>query len=164
MAGSPKVELPATSPYPDVQPDDPDYAAIIWARQQSITSGWIDGSFHPDAQLSTRSIVAFLYRYQRSRGKVSPSLPTAAPQPRSGSLPGSKDSELSTKYWATDLSEGSAFGVNLGGLCSNTSGATPRIGYARTLPGRKRPPTTWRSCCTVWRTAAAVSHSVSPWC
>ena len=109
LAGSPKVELPATSPYPDVQPDDPDYAAIIWARQQSITSGWIDGSFHPDAQLSTRSIVAFLYRYQRSRGKVSPSLPTAAPQPRSGSLPGSKDSELSTKYWATDLSEGSAF-------------------------------------------------------
>lgn len=109
LAGSPKVELPATSPYPDVQPDDPDYAAIIWARQQSITSGWIDGSFHPDAQLSTRSIVAFLYRYQRSRGKVSPSLPTAAPQPRNGSLPGSKDSELSAKYWATDLSEGSAF-------------------------------------------------------
>ena len=109
LAGSPKVELPATSPYPDVQPDDPDYAAIVWARQQSITSGWVDGSFHPDAQLSTRSIVAFLYRYQRSRGKVSPILPTAAPQPRNGSLPGSKDSELSTKYWATDLSEGSAF-------------------------------------------------------
>ena len=40
---------------------------------------------------------------------MSPSLPTAAPQPRNGSLPGSKDSELSTKYWATDLSEGSAF-------------------------------------------------------
>ena len=109
LAGSPKVELPATSPYSDVQPSDPDYAAIVWARQQSITSGWIDGSFHPDAQLSTRSIVAFLYRYQRSRGKVSPILPAAAPQPRNGSLPGSKDSELSTKYWATDLSEGSAF-------------------------------------------------------
>lgn len=109
LAGSPKVELPATSPYSDVQPSDPDYAAIVWARQQSITSGWIDGSFHPNAQLSTRSIVAFLYRYQRSRGKVSPILPAAAPQPRSGSLPGSKDSELSTKYWATDLSEGSAF-------------------------------------------------------
>ena len=109
LAGSPKVELPATSPYPDVQPDDPDYAAIVWARQQSITSGWIDGSFHPDAQLSPRSIVAFLYRYQRSHGKVSPILPTAAPQPRNGSLPGSKDSELSAKYWATDISEGSAF-------------------------------------------------------
>ena len=74
LAGSPKVELPATSPYPDVQPNDPDYAAIVWARQQSITFGWIDGNFHPDAQLSTRSIVAFLYRYQRSRGKVSAQL------------------------------------------------------------------------------------------
>ena len=109
LAGAPHVELPATSPYADVAPSDPDYAAYIWARQKGITFGWADGKFHPDAQLSTRSIVAFLYRYQRSRGKVSPSLPTAAPQPRRGSLPGSKGPELSTKYWATDLSEGSAF-------------------------------------------------------
>ena len=29
LAGSPKVELPATSPYGDVTPDDPDYAAYI---------------------------------------------------------------------------------------------------------------------------------------
>ena len=109
LAGSPRVELPATSPYPDVQPDDPDYAAYIWARQKGVTFGWVDGNFHPDVQLSPRSIVAFLYRYQRSHGKVSPSLPTAAPQPRNGSLPGSKDSELSTKNWATELEEGSAF-------------------------------------------------------
>ena len=105
LAGSPKVELPEASPYPDVQPNDPDYAAIMWARQQSITFGWADGKFHPDAQLSPRSVVAFLYRYQRSHGKVSPILPTAAPQPRNGSLPGSRDSE----NWAVDVREGSAF-------------------------------------------------------
>ena len=109
LAGSPKVGLPATSPYGDVTPDDSDYAAYIWARQQGVTFGWVDGNFHPYVQLSPRSIVAFLYRYQRSHGKVSPSLPTAAPQPRNGSLPGSKDSELSTKNWATELEEGSAF-------------------------------------------------------
>ena len=109
LAGSPKVELPATSPYGDITPDDTDYAAYIWARQQGVTFGWVDGNFHPYVQLSPRSIVAFLYRYQRSHGKVSPSLPTAAPQPRNGSLPGSKDSELSTKNWATELEEGSAF-------------------------------------------------------
>ena len=109
LAGSPKVELPATSPYGDITPDDPDYAAYIWARQQGVTFGWVDGNFHPYVQLSPRSIVGFLYRYQRSHGKVSPSLPTAAPQPRNGSLPGSKDSELSTKNWATELEEGSAF-------------------------------------------------------
>ena len=105
LAGSPKVELPEASPYPDVQPSDPDYAAIVWARQQSITFGWADSKFHPDAQLSPRSVVAFLYRYQRSRGKVSPVLPTAAPQPHNGSLPGSRDSE----NWAADVREGSAF-------------------------------------------------------
>ena len=36
LAGSPKVELPATSPYGDIAPDDPDYAAYIWARQKGI--------------------------------------------------------------------------------------------------------------------------------
>ncbi len=109
LAGSPKVELPATSPYGDVTPDDPDYAAYIWARQKGITFGWADGNFHPEAEMHNYSTAAFLYRYQRSRGKMSPNLPTAAPQHRNGSLPGSKDSELSTKNWATELEEGSAF-------------------------------------------------------
>ena len=109
LAGSPKVELPATSPYGDIAPDDPDYAAYIWARQKGITFGWADGNFHPEMNMHNYSTAAFLYRYQRSRGKMSPNLPTAAPQPRNGSLPGSKDSELSTKNWATELEEGSAF-------------------------------------------------------
>ncbi|OFO22899.1 hypothetical protein HMPREF3055_04850, partial [Rothia sp. HMSC061C12] len=32
LAGAPHAELPATSPYADVAPNDPDYAAYIWAR------------------------------------------------------------------------------------------------------------------------------------
>ena len=89
LAGSPKVELPETSPYPDVQPNDPDYAAIVWARQQSITFGWVDGNFHPDAKVYNSSAVAFLYRYQRAQGKV----PAAKPRPvssasKKSSLPG----------------------------------------------------------------------------
>ena len=47
LAGSPKVDLPATSPYADVATSDPDYAAYIWARQRGITFGWADGKFHP---------------------------------------------------------------------------------------------------------------------
>ena len=109
LAGSPKVELPATSPYPDVQPDDPDYAAIIWARQKGITFGWADGNFHPEMNMHNYSTAAFLYRYQRSRGMASPSLPTAAPQYRNGSLPGSDESEVSANPWVLDLEEGSAF-------------------------------------------------------
>ena len=89
LAGSPKVELPEASPYPDVQPSDPDYAAIVWARQQSITFGWADGNFHPDAKVYNSSAVAFLYRYQRAQGKV----PAAKPRPvssasKKSSLPG----------------------------------------------------------------------------
>lgn len=100
LAGSPKVELPATSPYPDVQPNDPDYAAYIWARQQSITFGWIDGSFHPDAKVYDSSAVAFLYRYQRAQGKV----PAAKPRPvssasKKSSLPGGS----SERGWNTVL-------------------------------------------------------------
>ena len=49
LAGAPHAELPATSPYADVAPNDPDYAAYIWARQKGITFGWADGKFHPDA-------------------------------------------------------------------------------------------------------------------
>ena len=100
LAGSPKVELPATSPYPDVQPNDPDYAAIVWARQQSITFGWIDGNFHPEARVYNSSAVAFLYRYQRAQGKV----PAAKPRPvssasKKSSLPGGS----SERGWNTVL-------------------------------------------------------------
>ena len=89
MAGAPHVELPATSPYADVATSDPDYAAIVWARQQSITFGWADGNFHPDAKVYNSSAVAFLYRYQRAQGKV----PAAKPRPvssasKKSSLPG----------------------------------------------------------------------------
>ena len=81
LAGAPHVELPATSPYADVTPDDPDYAAIVWARQKGITFGWVDGKFHPEVKLSIASTVAFLYRYQRAL--------TPASSPESSSLPSS---------------------------------------------------------------------------
>ena len=81
LAGAPHVELPATSPYADVATSDPDYAAYIWARQKGITFGWVDGKFHPEANLSARSTLAFLYRYQR--------MLASAPAPESSSLPSS---------------------------------------------------------------------------
>ena len=103
LAGSPKVELPAFSPYADVATSDPDYAAFIWARQKGITFGWADGKFHPDAPLSTPSTVAFLYRYQKAVGKVTPKAPT------SSSLPGNQDAPQSSGGWQHKVREGSAF-------------------------------------------------------
>ena len=103
LAGSPKVDLPATSPYADAAPSDPDYAAFIWARQKGITFGWADGKFHPDAPLSTPSTVAFLYRYQKAMGQVTPKAPA------SSSLPGNQDAPQSSGGWQHKVREGSAF-------------------------------------------------------
>ena len=103
LAGSPKVELPAFSPYADVATSDPDYAAYIWARQKGITFGWADGKFHPEAKLSTSSTVAFMYRYQKAMGHVTPKAPT------SSSLPGNQDAPQSSGGWQHKVREGSAF-------------------------------------------------------
>ena len=109
LAGSPKVELPATSPYADVAPSDPDYTAYIWARQKGITFGWADGKFHPEAKLSTPSTVAFMYRYQKAMGQVTPKAPTSASLPRSSSVPGNQDAPRSAGGWQHKVRQGSAF-------------------------------------------------------
>ena len=109
LAGSPKVELPATSPYADVAPNDPDYAAYIWARQKGITFGWADGKFHPEAKLSTPSTVAFLYRYQKAMGQVTLKAPTSPSLPRSSSVPGKQDAPRSASGWQHKVRKGSAF-------------------------------------------------------
>ena len=103
LAGSPKVELPAFSPYADVATSDPDYAAYIWARQKGITFGWADGKFHPEAKLSTPSTVAFMYRYQKAMGQVTPKAPA------SSSLPGNQDAPRSAGGWQHKVRQGSAF-------------------------------------------------------
>ena len=109
LAGSPKVELPAFSPYADVAPSDPDYAAFIWARQKGITFGWVDGKFHPEANLSIPSTVAFLYRYQKAMGKVTPKAPTSPSLPRSSSVPGNQDAPRNASGWQHKIRQGSAF-------------------------------------------------------
>ena len=109
LAGSPKVELPDFSPYADVATNDPDYAAYIWARQKGITFGWADGKFHPEAKLSTPSTVAFMYRYQKAMGQVTPKVPTSASLPRSSSVPGNQDATRSAGGWQHKVRQGSAF-------------------------------------------------------
>ena len=109
LAGSPKVELPAFSPYADVATNDPDYAAYIWARQKGITFGWIDGKFHPEVKLSAPSTVAFLYRYQKAMGQAIPKAPTSASLPRSSSVPGNLSLPESDSGWRHKALKGTAF-------------------------------------------------------
>ena len=63
QAGSPKVNLPAVSPWPDVKTTDPNFPAYVWARQKGITFGWSDGKFHANASVSNATVAAFLYRF-----------------------------------------------------------------------------------------------------
>ena len=109
LAGSPKVELPAFSPYADVATNDPDYAAYIWARQKGITFGWIDGKFHPEVKLSAPSTVAFLYRYQKAMGQVTPKAPASSSLPRSSSVPGNLSLPESDSGWRHKALKGTAF-------------------------------------------------------
>ncbi|VTY04202.1 Uncharacterised protein [Rothia mucilaginosa] len=109
LAGSPKVKLPAFSPYADVATNDPDYAAYIWARQKGITFGWADGKFHPEAKLSAPSTVAFMYRYQKAMSQVTPKAPTSASLPGNSSLPGNQDAPRSAGGWQHKVRQGSAF-------------------------------------------------------
>ena len=62
-ARSPKVKLPARSPFPDVSPKDERYSAYIWAYQNGLTSGWSDGKMHSEAVASRATMAAFFYRY-----------------------------------------------------------------------------------------------------
>ena len=109
LAGSPKVELPAFSPYADVATNDPDYAAYIWARQKGITFGWVDGKFHPEVKLSAPSTVTFLYRYQKAMGQITPKAPTSPSLPRSSSMPGNLSLPESASGWEHKALKGTAF-------------------------------------------------------
>ena len=59
-ARSPKVKLPARSPFPDVSPKDERYSAYIWAYQNGLTSGWSDGKMHPEAVASREELARVL--------------------------------------------------------------------------------------------------------
>lgn len=76
LAGSPPVSLPATSPFADLSPTTEHYAAIIWAWQKGITTGWSepDGSrtYRPTTPIARDAMAAFLYRYAGSPAYTPP--------------------------------------------------------------------------------------------
>ena len=72
MAGSPDVNLPATSPFKDVDPSFPFYKEIVWMHQQGITTGWADGTFRPHDAVNRDATAAFFYRYAKVTGYTAP--------------------------------------------------------------------------------------------
>ncbi|PWD52450.1 hypothetical protein C8046_08105 [Serinibacter arcticus] len=65
-AGSPAVELPATSPFADLDPGNQFYAEIVWMHTTGIATGW-DGNdgrdyYRPLAPVARDAMAAFLHR------------------------------------------------------------------------------------------------------
>ena len=54
--------------FPDVAPGAYYEKAVIWASQNSIVSGYTDGTFRPDAPVTREQLASILYRYTRYRG------------------------------------------------------------------------------------------------
>lgn len=62
MAGSPAYTAPAKSPFKDVPTTHPFYKEISWLASQGITTGWSDGTFRPNENITREAMAAFLYR------------------------------------------------------------------------------------------------------
>lgn len=67
LAGSPAFEAPAVSPFKDVGTDHQFYKEITWLASQGITTGYPDGTFHPQESISREAMAAFFYRYNGSQ-------------------------------------------------------------------------------------------------
>lgn len=76
QVGSPRVTLPAKSPFTDIKPSQEHYTAVIWAYQEGITTGWKmpNGTrqFRPVEPIARDAMAAFLYRFPGSPGYTQP--------------------------------------------------------------------------------------------
>ena len=68
-AGSPEPKsVPAKSPFKDVKTTDYFYKAVLWAKENDITSGTGDGTtFEPNANCTRAQIVTFLCRAKEGK-------------------------------------------------------------------------------------------------
>lgn len=107
LAGSPAVTRPEHSPYADVDESDPNYDAYLWARQERITSGWVDGKFHAEARLSNASAAALLYRADGAQKiQMSGSSPFSDV---SSATPFYRQIVWASRHGVSTVSEGNAF-------------------------------------------------------
>ena len=55
--------MPGSSEFGDVSTQSAHYEAITWLTARGITTGYTDGSFRPNRQVSRGEVAAFLHRY-----------------------------------------------------------------------------------------------------
>ena len=108
IAGKPEVE--GKSPFPDV-PENQWYTdAVIWAQAKGIVTGYQDGTFGPNRNITREQFAAILYRYTRA---MDPEITAAADLsgfPDAGAV---QSYALEAMRWA--VGEGLINGVAVGG-------------------------------------------------
>ena len=62
IVGSPGARAEAATRFSDVDSSTPFESDIYWLVDKSITTGWADGSFRPEANVTRDAFAAFLYR------------------------------------------------------------------------------------------------------
>ncbi|MDE7243462.1 MAG: GH32 C-terminal domain-containing protein, partial [Oscillospiraceae bacterium] len=58
----------AAAKFPDVTAGSSNAAAIAWAFEQKLMTGYMDGSFRPDRPVTRQQLAAVLYRYAEQKG------------------------------------------------------------------------------------------------
>lgn len=76
LAGRPSFTPPKRSPFSDLSTGDQFYKEITWLSAKRITTGYADGTFRPDSDISREAIAAFLYR---ASGSPAVAMPKSAP-------------------------------------------------------------------------------------
>ncbi|MDR3116788.1 MAG: Ig-like domain-containing protein, partial [Bifidobacteriaceae bacterium] len=64
--GNPEPVLPPISPFSDIKSTDAIYKAIIWAKNNSITTGYEDGTFKPNKTCSRAQMAMFIIRSDKN--------------------------------------------------------------------------------------------------
>lgn len=88
MAGSPAFTAPAQSPYSDVAVNHPFYKEITWANSRGLLTGWSDGTFRPNADITRDATAALFYRMAGSPavGSASSFADVSADQPHAQAI------------------------------------------------------------------------------
>jgi hypothetical protein len=82
LAGSPRGPDPSctSAPFPDVPTSHPFCGEIDWLVDEGVTTGFADGKYHPNDNVSRQSMAAFMYRLADSPNGPDPAC-TVAPFP-----------------------------------------------------------------------------------
>jgi hypothetical protein len=76
LTGQPDPAPPATAPFTDVGLDHPFLLDIQWAVDQSITTGFADGTYRPKQPVRRDAMAAFLHRVTGDEPPTLPGAPT----------------------------------------------------------------------------------------